>query len=190
MCLHEQPSVRRHARLRRGPGLLRPRSADGQARGRARHRPDRVAPAERARARRLFADRTEDHRDASRRGCDSPRSRARRPRARGAPARPDASSRRFGQHDARRRCQAWRRLRGRLQEHRLLGGLRRLHRGESPASCRRQRHGPLRGRRGGPGSCERHRPGRAHRARHPTTSYLRRTRLRLSTPPALRRLRA
>ena len=42
----------------------------------------------------------------------------------------------------------------------------------------------------GPGRRERHPPGRAHRARHPTTSCLRRTRLRPSTPPAPRRLRA
>ena len=119
--------MRRHARLRRGPGLLRARGADGQARGRARHRPDRAATAERARAGRLVADRTEDHRDAARRGRDSPRSCARVPEAEELPRRPDASSRRLGQHDARRRSPARRRLRRRFQEHRLLGGLRRLH---------------------------------------------------------------
>ena len=47
--LHQQPAVRRHARLRRRADLLRRRGADGQARGGARHRPRRAAPAERAR---------------------------------------------------------------------------------------------------------------------------------------------
>ncbi len=167
MCLHEQPTVRRHARLRRGPVLLRARGTDGQARGRARHRPDRAATAERARARGLVADRTEDHRDTSRRGSDSPRSCARGPRGRGATAQSHASSRRLGQHHARRRSPPWRGLRRRLQEHRLLGGLRRLHRGESAATCRRQRDRPLRGRRSRAGSRERHPAGRAHRARYP-----------------------
>ena len=38
-ALHQQPAVRRDARLRRGPGLLRPRDPDGQARQRARDGP-------------------------------------------------------------------------------------------------------------------------------------------------------
>ena len=48
--LHEQPALRRDARLRRRPDVLRGRGADGQARRRARDRPGRAAAAERARA--------------------------------------------------------------------------------------------------------------------------------------------
>ncbi len=55
--LHEQPALRRHARLRLGAVLLRARGADGQARRRARARPRRAAPAQRARARGHAADR-------------------------------------------------------------------------------------------------------------------------------------
>ena len=75
--LHEQPAVRRDARLRRRADVLRQRGADGQARGRARHRPDRAAAAERARARRRAADRAADH--AAR--CRSPRRSAPPPRS-------------------------------------------------------------------------------------------------------------
>ena len=46
--LHEQPAVRRHARLRRRPGGVRARGADGQARAGARHGPGRAADQERA----------------------------------------------------------------------------------------------------------------------------------------------
>ena len=49
--LHEQPALRRDARLRRRADLLRVRGADGQARGRARDRPGRAAAPERARPR-------------------------------------------------------------------------------------------------------------------------------------------
>ncbi len=49
--LHQQPAVRRHARLRRRPVELRARGADGQARRRARARPRRAPPAQRARPR-------------------------------------------------------------------------------------------------------------------------------------------
>ena len=49
--LHEQPAVRRDARLRRRPDLLRGRGPDGQARRRARDRPGRAAAAERPRPR-------------------------------------------------------------------------------------------------------------------------------------------
>ena len=45
--VHEQPAVRRDARLRRGPGRVRPRGADGQARRRAGHGPGRAADQER-----------------------------------------------------------------------------------------------------------------------------------------------
>ena len=67
--LHEQPALRRDARLRRRADLLRRRGADGQARRRARDRPDRAAPAERARARRHAPDGP----GARRARCRSPR---------------------------------------------------------------------------------------------------------------------
>ena len=56
--VHEQPSVGCDARLRRRADLLRGRVADGQARRRARDRPRRAAPAERARAGRHAGHRT------------------------------------------------------------------------------------------------------------------------------------
>ena len=49
--LHQQPAVRRDARLRRGAGVLRVRVADGQARRRARAGPGARAPAQRDRRR-------------------------------------------------------------------------------------------------------------------------------------------
>ena len=49
--LHQQPAVRRDARLRRGADRVRGGGADGQARGGARHRSRRAAPVERAEAR-------------------------------------------------------------------------------------------------------------------------------------------
>ena len=55
--VHEQPAVRRDARLRRGPGRVRPRGADGQARGRAGHGPGRAADQERDGAGLADADR-------------------------------------------------------------------------------------------------------------------------------------
>ena len=67
--LHEQPAVRRDARLRRRADVLRGRGADGQARRRARDRPGRAAAAERARAGRHAADRPADRRAR----CRSPR---------------------------------------------------------------------------------------------------------------------
>ena len=134
--LHEQPALRRDARVRRRPDLLRGRGADGQARRRARARPGRAAAPERARAGRHAADRPEGHRlDAGRRG-DPRGGGAAAARARAAAARRDPPARRRRQHDPRRRRPARRRLRGRLQEHLLLGGLRRLlHRPR--ASCAR-----------------------------------------------------
>ena len=53
--VHEQPALRRDARVRRGAGVLRRRGADGQARRRARDRSDRAPASERARARRRAA---------------------------------------------------------------------------------------------------------------------------------------
>ena len=137
--LHEQPALRRDARLRRRADLLRRRGADGQARGRARARPGRAAAAERARAGRRAADRPEARRVAAGRRGDPPRRRAADPRAGAAAARRDPAARRRRQHDARRGRPPRRRLRGRLQEHLLLGGLRRLLRGARAAARRRQR---------------------------------------------------
>ena len=54
----------------------------------------------------------------------------------------------------------------RVQEHLLLGGLRRLLRRARHAARRRQRRRPLRGGRGRAGRRRRHPPGRPHRARH------------------------
>ena len=67
--VHEQPTVRRDARVRRRADVLRRRGADGQARGCARHRPRRAAAAERAEAGGRPADRPDDHRAR----CRSPR---------------------------------------------------------------------------------------------------------------------
>ena len=54
--LHEQPALRRDARLRRGADLLRGRGADGQAGGGARDRPGGAAAPQRAGAGRRAAD--------------------------------------------------------------------------------------------------------------------------------------
>ena len=81
--LHEQPAVRCDARLRRRADVLRGRGADGQARGRARHRPGRAAAAERTRARRR-----------ARRPGRSSRGRCRRARSFAAPQRSSLPSRR------------------------------------------------------------------------------------------------
>ena len=72
--LHQQPAVRRDARLRRGAGLLRLRVADGPARRRARARPGRDPGAQRgAPGRRLPPGRCVDGpapvRRAARAGC-------------------------------------------------------------------------------------------------------------------------
>ena len=91
--LHEQPAVRRDARLRRRADLLRRRGADGQARRGARDRPGRAAPPERACPRRHAADRPGDRGLAPDRRGDPPRRRARAAAGRGAPPRPDPSPR-------------------------------------------------------------------------------------------------
>ena len=137
--LHEQPAVRRDARLRRRADLLRRRGADGQARGRARARPGRAPAAERARARRHAPDRPADRGLAADRRGDPPAAALEPPRAGGAAARSAPAARRRRQHDARRGRTARHRLRRRLQEHRLLGGLRRLLRRARPAVRRTAR---------------------------------------------------
>ena len=73
--LHEQPALRRDARLRRRADVLRRRGADGQARRGARHRPGRAAAAERARPGRHAAHRPGDHRLAADGGGDPARRR-------------------------------------------------------------------------------------------------------------------
>ena len=164
--LHEQPAVRCDARVRRGADLLRGRGADGQARRRARHRPDRAAAPERARAGRHARDRAgRDGLAADARGHPARRG-ASAPRAGGAPARGDPAPRRRGEHDARRGRAPRRRLRGRLQEHLLLGGLRRLLHRARRARRGRLGGGALRGRRGGPGRERRDPAGGAARARN------------------------
>ena len=188
--LLEQPAVRRDARLRRGADVLRRRGADGQARRRARARPGRAAPAERARARRRAPDGPEARRVAARRRGDPARRRAADPRAGAAAARSDRPARGRGQHDARRGRAPRRRLRGRVQEHLLLGGLRRLLRRARAAACRRKRRGALRRGRGRAGRDERDPAGRAHRARHGRRHACARTRPRPSTRPARHRRRA
>ena len=87
------------------------------------------------------ADGPADHRLAAGHEGDQALPRAAGAGARGAAARGDPAARRRGQHDARRRRPARRRLRGRLQEPLLLGGLRRLLRraraARSPTGRRR-----------------------------------------------------
>ena len=134
--LHQQPALRRHARLRGGAGGVRPRVPDGPARGRARDRSGGDP-----------ADQRHVHRHAP---AHRPGGRRARPgaRAAGGAARHAAAARRAQQprgpaRDARRRLQhhprrghpAGRGLRGRLQEHRLRRGLRRLlHRAGAPVA--------------------------------------------------------
>ena len=138
------------------------------------HRPDRAAAAERARSRATCC--RPARRSPAR--CRSPRRSARPPRSsrrrRGAPARPAAPAGRRGQHDARRGRSARRGLRGRLQEHRLLGGIRRLLRrarasladGAAEVHCAAAEVGQ--------GVTERDPSGRAHGARHRRRSRSRR----------------
>ena len=90
-----------------------------------RDRPGRAAAAERARPGRHAPDRPAGDRLAARRGGDPARRRAAGARGRGAAARPDPPAGRRRQHDPRPGRPARRRLRGRLQERLLLGGLRR-----------------------------------------------------------------
>ena len=143
--LHEQPTVRRDARIRRRAGMLRARGANGQARRCPRHLTGRATASQRDRARRHASDRAADHRLGARGRGDPPLCSARPARARGAAAGPYSSARWLGEHDPRRgrapRC----RLRGRDQEHRLLRRLRRLrHRPASVSSTGRQAGSPPR----------------------------------------------
>ena len=89
-----------------------------------------------------------------------------RARAGAAPARGDSPARRRRQHHPRRGRQAQGRLRGRVQEHLLLGGLRRLHGRPGAALRRRLGRDPLRLGRGRPGRHGRDPPGCTHRTGH------------------------
>ena len=164
--LHEQSAVRRDARLRRRTDVLRRRGADGQARRRARDRSGRAAPVERALLGRPASDRPADRGRAAGRRRDPAGRGATGARGRAAAAGGDPAPGRGRQHDARRRGQARRRLRGRVQEHLLLGGVRRLHRRPRDPARGRLRRDPLRFGRGRTGRHRRDPPGRAHRARH------------------------
>ena len=146
--LHRQPAVRGDARVRRRADLLRARGADGQARGRAGDGPGRAAAPQRAGRGRHDPDRGDD--PLPRAGGRAARQRQRAAAA----AAVDRDARRPREHDPRRGRAARRRLRGRLQERRLLGGLRRLldrARAAVGGGRRAARGGPHRGRRGRPG---------------------------------------
>ena len=91
---------------------------------------------------------------------------ARGARAGGASARSDPASGRSREHDAGGRRPPRRRVRGRLQEHLLLGGLRRLLHGARPAPAVGCGSRPLRGGRGGPGRVRGDPRGRPPGARH------------------------
>ena len=155
--LHQQPAVRRHARLRRGAGR------------RSRHEAqmDKLAaalgidPVE-LRIRNAMepgsqhADRPGGRRPgAGRASCWSAlRAMPLPPAAAQARRRPARAARRRLEHHPRRGRRARRRLRGRLQERRLLRGLRRLLDRARAAVARRRRaagRGPHRGGRGRPG---------------------------------------
>ena len=137
---HQQPAVRRDARVRRGAGVLRPRGPDGQARCGVRPRPGRD-PA---------AQRDGDRRPADHRAGDRERraGRALHPRDRCAAAARRAGRRARRRPDApARRRRADRRPRPHPPRHRLgcgdqepdvLGGLRRLLDGSLPPRRRRR----------------------------------------------------
>ena len=112
-----------------------------------------------------------------------------RARAGGAAARGDPPARRRREHDPGRGRQARRRLRGRVQEHLLLGGLRRLHRRAGAPARRRLGGDPLRVGGGRPGRHRRDPPGRAHRARHRRRRARRRRERPRSARPGRRRPR-
>ena len=158
--LHQQPAVRRDARLRVGAGGVRLRGADGQAGrgpgngsgrvplperdGAGQRRPDRPGHRQPGAGRRAAAAGQRDAAAAA--ACGG------RVRRRPGPA---AAARRGRQHHARRGHRPRDRLRRRLQERRLLRGLRRLLDRPGQARGRRRRAGrdrAHRGRRGRPGT--------------------------------------
>ena len=149
---HQQPTVRRHAWVRCGAGVLRPRGADGSAGSALRPRPRRAAPAQRSAAGRHAAHRPgRGWRSAGRRGD---------PCVRGAARASRHASRRWrrchvapGRLRSHRRCHgraAGQRVRGRLQEPHVRRGLHGRLRGRG-RSARRPGDCDVRGGRGRPG---------------------------------------
>ena len=122
--LHQQPAVRRDARVRRGPGLLRLRGADGQARRRPAHGSGGAPDQERDAGGVGDADRAGS--GLCRPGGRDPEPGQIPPSAAraGLGPRPARPARRSVEHHARRRGRARRRVRGRHQERLLLRGLR------------------------------------------------------------------
>ncbi len=161
---HEQPAVRGHARLRRRAGVLRPRGADGQARGRVRGRPDRAPPAQRHGTRRHAAHRAGRRRRASgRRGHPGVRRPA--PAGRARLGRRPLPSRRRRPHDRHRRRAPGRRLRRGFQEPHVRRGLHgRIGRALPPR--RRAGDDHVRRGRGRPGLRDARAADRPHGARH------------------------
>ena len=197
--LHQQPAVRGDARVRRGADGVRVRVADGPVRGGARPGSGRVPAAERH-VRGIPGADGPDHRQPGAGRRTAPHraghaAAARRRLARGASRRPEGTAGRGVEHDARRGRPAWRRVRGRLQERRVLRGLRRLRHRAGAAGDRRRRaagHRAHRGRRGGPGPGHGRGADRADRAglrprrRAPEGHRRRQRRLVLGVPADLR----
>ena len=196
LCRAQQPpAVRGDARLRRGPGVLRPREPDGPPRRGVRSRP-RGGPPAQCHGHRRPADHRAGRRERGARGSLHPgdrgpadaghagRHRPRRRRGR----RPDVPPGRCRPHRRRRPCAARRGVGRGDQEHDVLRGLRRLRHGPLPA---RRRCGHAQGRHGGGRAGLRDdRPAdRPHRARRRRRRAGRRS-TRRSARPGRRRPRA
>ena len=170
-ALHEQPAVRRDARVRLGAGLLRARVADGSPRCRARHGPGRLPHPQRDE--RGLADADRAAHPERRAGGRVAAAGEGRPDAAGLPdrrTRPARPSRWGLEHHARRGRAARRRLRDRVEERRFQRGIRRLLDGARAARTHRRRagrHGPHRRGRGRPGSDHGAGPDRPHRTGRP-----------------------
>ena len=170
---HEQPALRRDARLRRGADLLRARGADGQARRRARHRRGRSCAC-------ATPSRPATRCSPARSSPAPPRSArsSRPPSTTPLPPEPEPADDAIllpggtGMTATRGHVRRGVGLRRRLQEPHVLRGLRRLlHRRGAPRARRRRRglrDRPLRRRRGRAGLRDARPADRAHRAgRHP-----------------------
>ena len=197
--LHQQPAVRRDARVRRGAGLLRVRDPDGQAGRRAGPGPGGAPDPQRDAGGIGDADRPggglgrPGGRDLE--AGRVPAAAARRPGRAGRGRGPAHAAGRGVQHDPRRRRRPRRRLRGRHQERLLLRGLRRLLHGPGAARAGRRRAGRAgadgrrRGRAGPGHRAGPDRPDRARRAArgHPARRHLdRQRRFLLGVPADLR----
>ncbi|CAA9228238.1 MAG: Xanthine dehydrogenase, molybdenum binding subunit, partial [uncultured Blastococcus sp.] len=164
--VHEQPAVRRDARLRLGADRLRLRVADGQAGRRAGHGPGGAALPQRDGGGLAHPHGTDRRQRGTGRGAAAPAGGHADAGDRGG-ARPAGHARRGVQHDPRRGRAARRRVRRRLQERGVLRGVRRLlHRpGAAGGRGRRGvRDGAHRRRRGGPGPGHRRTADRPHGA--------------------------